>query len=331
MLQGIAWGLGLSPTTVCIQLLNDSHYASPYRDLEHRREVARDFVELGRQLEEHVSKHAADYELFRRPDTYVVVRRDMWRPWDGHLEYYSARDRTARSTLGYGRHAQSTLFGELVYQNQDRTAEFDPSAPIYAARERSYTLECIADIVSALEFSRTIPKAELEARYGAETLAALAPSLDALAQAGHLERRADAIGDLGLSPDAVKWLISEVSQERGTPASDTRAPEEDLEMVRVTEPGCSWSIRIERALPDVKYFQVSSGYGLYYQADPGSEVDGSRAATIMKGVARHVERLAARGVPPRTFPAASPRSSRSGPAASGSTPGPSRPAHAATA
>lgn len=304
MAEGVAWGLGLAPTTICIQLLNDSHFASPYRDLEHRTRVAREFGTLGERLDDLVAGHSRDYVLHRRPDTYIIVRRDMWRPWDGHLEYYSARDRTARSTVGYGRHAQSLLFGELIYQNQNRTARFDPKAQVYATRERNYATECVADIVYALEYSREVDEAELKKRYGAATLSGLEPVLSALADAGHIGRKRGAIVDEGISPDAVTWLVGQATpaSTRATAAAGPEPEGEQLELVRVTEPDCSWSIRIENALPDVKYFKVSSGYGLYYQADPGSEVDAARAATIMNAVAQYVERLTARGVAPLDIP-----------------------------
>lgn len=303
MTAGVTWGLSLSPTTIVVQLLNDSHFASPYKSVEHRNTVAREFVALGARLEAVVAPRSDEYVLHRRPDTYIIVRRDMWRPWDNHYEYYSARDRTQRSTLGYGRHAQSVLFGDVVYQNQDRTGRFDPEAPVYALRERSFATECAIDIVSALEFDGASYEAQLADRYGRATLDGLAPALAALAGAGHIERHDGVLRDVALTPEAVTWLFSVVAPRSAPSAATPRpAPDDPVGVVRVTEPGTSWSIRIEHAQADAPYFKVSSGFGLYYQADPGCEVDGAHAATIMNAVAKYIERLAVRGVSAEDLP-----------------------------
>jgi coproporphyrinogen III oxidase-like Fe-S oxidoreductase len=290
--DGVLWGIQLSPATVCIQLLNDSDYAAPYSDAAHRADVAAGFRELEARLAERLAK-VDGYALRRRPDTLILVKHDLWRPWDGHLEYYSARDHTLRSTIGYGRHAQSTLYGDLHYQNQDRTARFDPGAPIYAARSSAPELECLADLIAELEYQGTIDLECLERRHAKQVVESLETELGQIERAGRLERRGRKLVDRGVSEADVQGLVEAL---RGPSVSVDEAIE--LAHVLVTEADRTWRIRIEPVRESMRYFRVLAGYGIFYQSEPGVALRGARTEKIMQAVAGQLERLLAEGVPP---------------------------------
>ncbi len=290
--DAVKWGVSLSPTTVCLQLLNDSHFASPYRDEAHRRQVAGEFRVLEARLAEWVAGHAPAYDCDFRPDTVVISRRDMWRDWRGHLEYYSARDATRRSTLGYGRHAQSRLFGRLTYQNQERASRFDPTAPMYAARKLTPEIECLTEIVAELEHARFVSLASLREGYGAGALGALDPLLERMERAGHLERAEGWLRDRALSAEAVAWLARQV-----LPADELRTPEAPpLGSIRITQRDCAWRVRLEPARPEGRYFAVTRGVGVYYQTDAGTRPDPAQSDRIMKAVVKYADELIGRGV-----------------------------------
>jgi coproporphyrinogen III oxidase-like Fe-S oxidoreductase len=295
-LAGLSWSLTLEPTSLCIQLLNDSHFASPYRDDAHRAEVAAELLELGRRLGDQLDPR---YDLHVRPDTLVVTRRDMWRTWDGHLEYYSARDRTPRSTLGYGRHAQSILYGELHYQNQDRTSRFDPSAPVYAAREWPPELECVSDVVAELEFEGAVDLSRLEPLHGQRVTQRVGRALDALARAGHLKHQGSRFVVDGLTGAGVHWLAEKFLPDASRPLSPDGAPE--MPHVLLVEPHAKWRIRVEQARSGRRYFRQSAGFGIFYQAEPDVTLDITRTEKIMNAVVSQVERLIAKGVAPELF------------------------------
>ncbi|MBI4957713.1 MAG: radical SAM protein [Myxococcales bacterium] len=292
-LEGVRAGLALGPSTLCVQLLNDSHFAAPYRDDEHRRRVAREFRELGLWLADAVAARAPGYDVGFRPDTVVLYRRDLARDWHTHLEDFSARDRTRRTTLGYGRHAQSTLFGRLVYQNQERSGRFDPRAPSYAARATTPALECASDLVSELERTRVADLAPLRSAYGADTVAALEPWLARLVDHGHLERAGDVVRDVALAPAAVAWLLGHLAE----PAAPAAAVE-PLGSVAVTEPASAWRICFERAREGAPYFGVARGVGVYYQAEPSAKLDPERTRRIMQAVLEHAGGLLGGGTAP---------------------------------
>lgn len=285
----VTWGLDREASTLCVQLLNDSHFASPYRDLAHRASVAAAFAELRSLLERHVEAHAPRYRSALRPDTVVIYREDLWRAWDGHLEYYSARDRTARSTIGYGRHAQSTLLGVMRYQNQDRTAHFTRTAPVYATREQSPQIEAVSDFLSTLEYEGEVDVEELVARYGASELSPLTPAFDALIRAGHLGQRGTSLVDLGFTPEAAQWLVA--ASGLGDVPPDWLEPMESGWTVRVDDNGCVWRLRIEPLRAGTRYFGTVAGLGVYYQVDQGAALDAARAAKICGAALTHIEIL----------------------------------------
>ena len=297
-LDALGASLALAPSTLCIQLLNDSHFASPYRDVEHRRLEAASFRELGVRLADWIAGRAPAYEIDFRPDTIVVHRRDLWRDWRGHLEDYSARDRVWRSTLGYGRHAQSTLHGSLVYQNQERTWRFDPKAPIYAARRSSLALECASDLVAELERTRTAGFGPLRTRYGGVAMAAVEAVVVELVGSGHLEGDGESVRDLGLAPEAVGWLVRRLLPSQAPSAEEARP----IGGVRVADNGQSFRIRLEPERAGARYFGVARGVGLYYQAAEGAELDDGRTGRIMSAVVRHADELIARGVAQADLP-----------------------------
>jgi hypothetical protein len=62
--------------------------------------------------------------------------------------------------------------------------------------------------------------------------------------------------------------------------------------VRVADGGAEWLLRIERALPDGRYFRTVGAWGLSYQLDPASPAaDPGRLGRVMTVVAERLEEL----------------------------------------
>jgi hypothetical protein len=289
-LSGVVWALSLAPTTVCLQLLNDSHYAAPYRDTAHRERVAVEFRELEARVCEQVAANAPGYECSWRPDTLLIHRRDMWRDWRRTPEYYAARDATFMSTLGYGRHAQSLLFGRLIYQNQERNSRFEPTVAQYSGRPRSPALEALVDVVAGWEHGGAVEVARVRENHGEAVSSTLDPLLDRLVGAGHIERVGGSIRVTGLTPEGVAWLAGRIAPgvARVTPPVDS---------IFVVERESTWRIRFEPARDDGRYFAVVRGVGLFYQADPATRLEGAMVTRIMTATVRHAERLLDGGCP----------------------------------
>jgi hypothetical protein len=249
-----------------------------------------------RALKARVAESYPAYGTDARPDTLLIARRDMRRPWREHLEYYSARDRTPRSTIGYGRHAQSVLFGDLHYQNQDRTSRFDAELPSYALRALSLELECVADVVAGLEFEGKFDTRSLPELYSPDVVRRVNSALNVLVTAGHLRREGLVVVDAGTSGPAITWLA-----QRFLPSPGAAPEPESLARVEVNEPSCAWSIHVEPAREGGAYYRVTGGLGLFYRSAESS-LDGERTSKIMDAVVRQVERLVSRGVEAERIP-----------------------------
>jgi hypothetical protein len=200
------------------------------------------------------------------------------------------------STLGYGRHAQSTLFGRFIYQNQDRDSRFDPHAAQYAGRPRSPALEAAIDLVAGLEHGGVVESARLRETHGDDVWRALDALLERLERAGHLDRAGGTIRATGLTPAGVTWLAQQV-----TPSAAEAAP--PGQGICIVERGRTWRIRLEPARRDAHYFAVVGGVGLFYQIDPASKPDPALVTRIMAATVRHAERLLGSGCPERDLAA----------------------------
>jgi hypothetical protein len=290
VMEAVTWTLALAPTTLCLQLLNDSHYAAPYQDAEHRGHVAREFQELVARVEGRVAAREPAYGCIRRPDTLVIHRRDMPRDPMETPEYYAARDATVMSTLGYGRHAQSTLFGRFIYQNQERNSRFDPGAPQYAGRARSPALEVLTHLVAEIEHDGRASLARLRARLGDDATRELDPVLEELARAGHLAREGSELQDVALGPEGVQWAAEQVAPEVPRPPTG-------LGSVAIIGPESTWRIRVEPAVAEGRYFAVVNGVGLFYMTDPDGKPEDAVVARIMNAAAKLAGSLLGSGCP----------------------------------
>jgi coproporphyrinogen III oxidase-like Fe-S oxidoreductase len=283
VLAGIVWALSLEPTTICLQLLNDSNYAAPYRDRSHRERVALAFAELAERVAEHVESHARAYAFALRPDTVVVHRRDLYREVLSTPEYYSARDATFMSTIGYGRYAQSTLRGRLFYQNQAIAGRFEPEALQYAGRRRSPELEVLLELVAALEHDGAVDLASLAEHHGPTAMTGLAPWIDRLVDAGHLARDGARLHDQALSPEGVAWLAARITPEELAPSSSLGA-------IWIGGRGVGFRIHFEKARPQARYFAVVDGVGIFYREDAAAP-PAETIQRITSGAARHAKEL----------------------------------------
>jgi coproporphyrinogen III oxidase-like Fe-S oxidoreductase len=290
-LAGVVWALSLEPTTVCLQLLNDSTYAAPYRDRAHRERIALEFEELAGRIAEHVDALVPSYACTRRPDTVVVHRRDMPRELLSTPEYYSGRDATFMSTIGYGRYAQSTLRGRLFYQNQSRGGRFDPHATLYSGRRRSPELEALIVLVAELEHAGAVDLARLASIDGKPAVAELVPWIDRLVDGGHLARDGDRLLDRALSPEGVVWLAKRITPNELVPSTA-------LGTIAITGRGVGFRIHFEEARPEGHYFAVAQGVGMFYREDAASP-PAETIHRITTAAARHAAQLLADRCPAR--------------------------------
>lgn len=299
-----AWDcLSMQPSTLCIQLLADSDFARPYRDEQHRVQVAEQFQTVHRLLREKLEGSDIPYALHERPDTLIVVRDDLWRDWTGHLDFYSSFDRSTHSSVGYGRYAQSWMRGVVHYQNQNAAPEFDSNAEVYSGRLLSPELEVVQALAADLEYRRAVDTRHVARLEGRTALRRVQPYLDALTSAGHLRAEGSTLHDEGMSAEAIAWLAAAV--HGGNEATAPRgggSESREVGLVRVTDAGGPWTIRFERADPERRYFARIGGLGIYYRAEPGVTIDEKRAAGVIEAVVSRVDRLLRDGVEEAAIP-----------------------------
>src|SRR5690606_13639834 len=117
---------------------------------------------------------------------------------------------------------------------------------------------------------------------------------DAIVEAGRRwaadERRAQRLEAV------LRQAFSQKTQ--GAAALPPRKPRsEELGLVRMGEPGHSWSLHIERANPDHRYFAEVGNLGVYYRVEPDETVDEIQVAATIGRVVAQMKRWVDEGVP----------------------------------
>ena len=100
---GVETLLAWKPDTITVQLVHDSMLTRVYRSSEHQQRVEAAYVQYVESRLMNIGEKFPEYTCHIRPGTCILVHRDMARPWDQWLDFFSFRDRVVLSTLEIGR------------------------------------------------------------------------------------------------------------------------------------------------------------------------------------------------------------------------------------
>ncbi|MFH2006058.1 MAG: radical SAM protein [bacterium] len=293
-----------SPHTITIQLLANSEIGRGYRSRAHERQVAQRFADYALGLGQRLKRELPAYRCHLRPRTVVLVHRDMPRPWDRWLDFYSGQDRVAVSTVGFGLYAQSKLHGAWHLQNADNQPDFDPSAQRFVTRPYTPELEAAIDAACGLMNEGRFDPQEIARRYG-QLPDSLQRRVDELLASGRLRRAGRQVVSGAQRTNPLRPLVTELAAGASQRVEENTGPQTPLRARQNATPrgglavtcraaGGEWVVHVERAEKNRRYYAVVRGLGLYYGAPErwDSEAE-AQMSTVMQGL---LGRLDAAGV-----------------------------------